>query len=176
MADYQRTKRKCLCFQQSMFEQQQRYAAFCATTNSLVPLKDESGSRRYMVVEVADVIDTDTNGDHAIDYQQLYAQIVHEIEHGEEYAFTGERERQIMERNADYYELPNVISLFEDMFRKPQVGDEVLLLSPTEILKKLKVDPESRANATTLGTYLCRNGYGKGEGNNRRRYKLAVNL
>ena len=94
----------------------------------------------------------------------------------EEYAFTGERERQIMERNADYYELPNVISLFEDMFRKPQVGDEVLLLSPTEILKKLKVDPESRANATTLGTYLRRNGYGKGEGNNRRRYKLAVNL
>ena len=172
----QRTDVKERKMYSTMFEQQQRYAAFCATTNSLVPLKDESGSRRYMVVEVADVIDTDTKDNRAIDYQQLYAQIVHEIEHGEEYAFTGERERQIMERNADYYELPNVISLFEDMFRKPQVGDEVLLLSPTEILKKLKVDPESRANATTLGTYLRRNGYGKGEGNNRRRYKLAVNL
>ena len=68
------------------------------------------------------------------------------------------------------------ISLFEDMFHKPQGGDEVLLLSPTEILKKLKMDPENRANATVLGSYLRRNGFGKGDGNNRRRYKVAVNL
>jgi len=172
----QRTDVKERKMYSTMFEQQQRYAAFCATTNSLVPLKDESGSRRYLVVEVTDIIDTDTTGDKAIDYQQLYAQIVFEIEHGEEYAFTGERERQIVEANADYYEMPNVISLFEDMFHKPQGGDEVLLLSPTEILKKLKMDPENRANATVLGSYLRRNGFGKGDGNNRRRYKVAVNL
>jgi hypothetical protein len=172
----QRTDVKERKMYSTMFEQQQRYAAFCATTNSLVPLKDESGSRRYLVVEVTDIIDTDTKGDKAIDYQQLYAQIVFEIEHGEEYAFTGERERQIVEANADYYEMPNVISLFEDMFHKPQGGDEVLLLSPTEILKKLKMDPENRANATVLGSYLRRNGFGKGDGNNRRRYKVAVNL
>jgi len=172
----QRTDVKERKMYSTMFEQQQRYAAFCATTNSLVPLKDESGSRRYLVIEVTDKIDTDTQGDKAIDYQQLYAQIVFEIEHGEEYAFTGERERQIVEANADYYEMPNVISLFEDMFHKPQGGDEVLLLSPTEILKKLKMDPENRANATVLGSYLRRNGFGKGDGNNRRRYKVAVNL
>ena len=172
----QRTDVKERKMYSTMFEQQQRYAAFCATTNSLVPLKDESGSRRYLVVEVTDIIDTDTTGDKAIDYQQLYAQIVFEIENGEEYAFTGERERQIVEANADYYEMPNVISLFEDMFHKPQGGDEVLLLSPTEILKKLKMDPENRANATVLGSYLRRNGFGKGDGNNRRRYKVAVNL
>jgi hypothetical protein len=172
----QRTDVKERKMYSTMFEQQQRYAAFCATTNSLVPLKDESGSRRYLVIEVTDKIDTDTQGDKAIDYQQLYAQIVFEIEHGEEYAFTGERERQIVEANTDYYEMPNVISLFEDMFHKPQGGDEVLLLSPTEILKKLKMDPENRANATVLGSYLRRNGFGKGDGNNRRRYKVAVNL
>ena len=118
----QRTDVKERKMYSTMFEQQQRYAAFCATTNSLVPLKDESGSRRYLVVEVTDIIDTDTTGDKAIDYQQLYAQIVFEIENGEEYAFTGERERQIVEANADYYEMPNVISLFEDMFHKPQGG------------------------------------------------------
>ena len=172
----QRTDVKERKMYSTMFEQQQRYAAFCATTNSLVPLKDESGSRRYLVVEVSDKIDTDTQGDKAIDYRQLYAQIVYEIEHGEEYAFTGERENRIIEQNSNYYETPNVISLFEDIFHKPQGGDEVLLLSPTEILKRLKMDPESRANATTLGTYLRRNGFGKGEGNDRRRYKVAVNL
>ena len=172
----QRTDVKERKMYSTVFEQQQRYAAFCATTNSLVPLKDESGSRRYMVVEVSEVIDTDTQGDKQIDYQQLYAQIVHEIEHGEEYAFTGEREQQIISQNSDYYEMPNVISLFEDMFHKPQGGDEVLLLSPTEILKKLKTDPENRANATVLGSYLRRNGFVRGDGNNRRRYKVAVNL
>ncbi len=172
----QRTDVKERKMYSTMFEQQQRYAAFCATTNSLMPLKDESGSRRYLVVEVSDKIDTDTQGDKAIDYQQLYAQIVYEIEHGEEYAFTGERENHIIEQNSNYYETPNVISLFEDIFHKPQGDDEVLLLSPTEILKRLKMDPESRANTTTLGTYLRRNGFGKGEGNDRRRYKVAVNL
>ena len=170
----QRTDVKERKLYSTTFEQSQRYAAFCATTNSLVPLKDESGSRRYLVVEVSDVIDTDTQGDKAIDYSQLYAQIVSEIEQGEEYAFAGERERQIIEQNSDYYEMPNVVSLFEDHFCKPKPGDNVLLLSPTELLAKLKMDPGNRANATTLGTYLRRQHYEKGEGNNRRRYKVAL--
>ena len=44
----QRTDVKERKMYSTMFEQQQRYAAFCATTNSLVPLKDESGSRRSL--------------------------------------------------------------------------------------------------------------------------------
>ena len=157
------------------YEQQQRYAAFCATTNSLVPLKDESGSRRYLVVEVTDVIDTDTQGDKSIDYRQLYAQIVAEIERGEEYAFTGNREQRIQEQNRDYYEEPNVVSLFEDHYRSPRNEDEdVLLMSATELLTALKLDPKNRANATMLGTYLKRNGYQRGDGNDRRRYKVVL--
>ena len=170
----QRTDVKERKMYSTMFEQQQRYAAFCATTNSLVPLKDESGSRRYMVVEVTGVIDTDTQGDRRIDYPQLYAQIIAEIESGEEYAFTGEREHQIIERNADYYEVPNVIAIFEDHFRQPQGDDEVLLLSPTEILTRLKLDPKNRSNTTLLGTYLHRNGFEKGKGRQGRRYLVAM--
>jgi predicted P-loop ATPase len=169
----QRTDVKERKLYSTTFEQQQRYAAFCATTNSLVPLKDETGSRRYLVVEVDDVIDTGTQGDRKIDYQQLYAQIVEEIERGEECAFTGERERRIMEQNTDYYEMPNVVSLFEDRFRRPKAGDPLLLLSPTEILQELKMDVKSRSNATLLGNHLRRNGYEKGEGRERRRYKVA---
>ena len=171
----QRTDVKERKLYSTMFEQQQRYAAFCATTNSLVPLKDESGSRRYLVVEVSDVIDTDTQGDKRIDYAQLYAQIVYEIEHGDEYAFTGEREQQIIAQNSDYYETPNVVSLFEDHFHKPMAGDEVLLLSPTEILRVLKMNPENHSNVTLLGLYLRRNGFQRGEGRQRRLYKIAAN-
>ena len=174
----QRTDVKERKMYSTVFEQQQRYAAFCATTNSLAPLKDESGSRRYLVVEVSDVIDTETTGDKTIDYRQLYAQIVYEIEHGEEYAFTGERERQIVEQNSDYYEMPNVISLFEDLFRMPQAGDKVLLLSPTEILSRIrderKVNVVTQANATLIGSYLHRTGYQKGRGEKRRCYQVAL--
>lgn len=169
----QRTDVKERKLYSTTFEQSQRYAAFCATTNSLVPLKDESGSRRYLVIEVNELIDTDTQGEKAIDYPQLYAQIVYEIEQGEEYAFTGEREQQIVSQNADYYEMPNVVSLFEDLFRKPKAGDEVLMMSPTEILRELKMDPTSRSNATLIGNHLHRNGFGRGKGDNRRRYLIA---
>ena len=173
----QRTDVKERKMYSTMFEQQQRYAAFCATTNSLSPLKDESGSRRYLVVEVSDKIDTDTQGDRAIDYPQLYAQIINEIESGEEYAFTGERENRIIEQNADYYEMPSVVSLFEDMFRQPQGGDEVALLSATEILSQIrdrrKVSVVTQANATLIGSYLHRKGFRRGEGRQRRKYQVT---
>jgi len=174
----QRTDVKERKLYSTTFEQSQRYAAFCATTNSLAPLKDESGSRRYMVVEVSGVIDTDTQGERAIDYPQLYAQIVQEIEQGEEYAFTGEREQQIIAQNADYYEMPNVVSLFEDLFRQPQAGDEILLKSPTELLTYIKEEKKlnvvTQANATLLGSYLHRKGFAKGKGRQKRRYEVAL--
>ena len=170
----QRTDVKERKLYSTIFEQSQRYAAFCATTNSLLPLKDESGSRRYMVVEVSDVIDTDTMGENVIDYPQLYSQIVYEIETGEDYAFTGERERQIVAQNADYYEVPNVIALFEDRFRRPLSGDQILMLSPTEILQELKLDFKNRSYTTLLGSYLHRNGFERGKGEQRRRYVVGI--
>ena len=173
----QRTDVKERKLYSTTFEQSQRYAAFCATTNSLMPLKDESGSRRYMVVEVDGTIDTDTQGDKTIDYRQLYAQIVYEIENGEEYAFKGEREQLIISRNADYYELPNVVSLFNDHFRKPEKGDIVFTVSPTEILSLIKSDLKAnvvnQSNATLIGSYLHRNGFQKGKGDKRRCYLIA---
>ena len=171
----QRTDVKERKLYSTTYEQSQRYAAFCATTNSLVPLSDDSGSRRYLVVEVSDVIDTDTQGDKQIDYGQLYAQIVYEIEHGEEYAFKGEREQQIMAQNVDYYETPNVVSLFEDRYHRPGSGEAEVLMSPTEIVSALKLDPSNHSNVTLLGLYLRRNGFARGEGRHRRYYKVAEN-
>jgi hypothetical protein len=175
----QRTDVKERKMYSTVFEQSQRFAAFCATTNSLVPLKDESGSRRYMVVEVNEVIDTDTQGGKAIDYPQLYAQIVYEIEHGEEYAFTGDREQQIIRQNSEYYEMPNVVAIFEDMFHKPKTGDQTLMLTPTEILTRIrdgrKINAVTQSNATLIGNYLHRNGFEKGRGEERRCYLVALN-
>ena len=147
-------------------------------SNSLMPLKDDSGSRRYLVVEVSGPIDTDVEGDRRIDYRQLYAQIVHEIRHGEEYAFTGERESDIQQQNSNYYETPNVVALFEDLFRQPQAGDEVLMMSPTQLLTYIKehrkINIVTQPNATILGSYLTRKAYRKGAGEKRRCYLVAL--
>lgn len=150
---------------ETTYQQLQRYAAFCATTNSLHPLKDDSGSRRYLVVEVSSRIDTDISGDRRIDYRQLYAQIISEIRAGESYYFDGSREQRIQEHNAEYYEAPTVVSLFDDIFTKPKAGEEVLRMSPTEILatihKKCRVNVINQSNATLIGSYLKRCGYKK---------------
>ena len=72
----------------------QRMASFIATTNERQPLTDTTGSRRYLCVEVTGIINTDT----PINYQQLYAQAVWEIEHGEPYYMSKEDEA-IMEQH-----------------------------------------------------------------------------
>ena len=163
---------------ETTYQQLQRYAAFVATTNSLTPLKDETGSRRYMVVEVTGVIDTSTEGDKAIDYQQLYAQALAEIRRGEDSYFDGERERLIVEMGAEYYEMPDVVSIFCDHFCKPVAGSETLLMSPSEIIayihNKWHIYLVSHSNSVELGTYLRKEGYKRGKGKDRRRYYVSV--
>ena len=174
----QRTDVKERKMYETTYQQLQRYAAFVATTNSLSPLKDETGSRRYMVVEVTGVIDTSTEDDKAIDYKQMYAQAIAEIRRGEDCYFDGERERLITEKGAEYYEMPNVVSIFCDHFRKPVAGSETEQMTPTEILAyihdKWHINLVNQSNAVMLGNYLRREGYERGKGNDRRRYKLSV--
>ena len=173
----QRTDVKERKMYETTYQQLQRYAVFCATTNSLTPLKDETGSRRYMVVEVTDVIDTDTQGNRAIDYPQLYAQIKEEIRRGEETYFDGEREQMIVANAAEYYDEPNVVSIFCDHFRKPQAGDEELLMTPTEILQwmhdELHINLVTHSNSVFLGNYLRREQFDRGKGRERRKYLVG---
>ena len=174
----QRTDVKERKMYETTYQQWQRYAAFVATTNSLSPLKDETGSRRYMVVEVTGIINTQTDGDQAIDYPQMYAQALAEIRRGEDYYFDGERERLIMEQGTEYYETPNVISIFCDHFRKPEAGDEILKLSPSGILAYIDDTWHTKllnqSNVCFLKNHLCREGYEKGKGRERRLYLVTV--
>ena len=146
----QRTDVKERKMYETTYEQRQRYAAFCATTNCQQPLKDE----------------------------QLYAQLVTEVQRGEDSYFDGERERRIVERNADYYEMPTVVQLFEDLFRRPQAGDEPMWLTPTEVLQQIRerrrVNVVNQSNATLIGSYLKRNGFRKGDGIHRRTYEISL--
>ena len=58
-------------------EDRARYASFVATTNNPHPLTDVTGSRRYICLSIPKGQLIDNAGD--IDYEQLYAQVLHEI-------------------------------------------------------------------------------------------------
>ena len=58
-------------------EDRPRYASFVATTNNAHPLKDPTGSRRFICVRIPDGKYIDNTGE--IDYGQLYAQVLHEL-------------------------------------------------------------------------------------------------
>ena len=58
-------------------EDRPRYASFVASTNNPHPLTDATGSRRYICLTIPQGMFIDNTGD--IDYDQLYAQVLHEL-------------------------------------------------------------------------------------------------
>jgi hypothetical protein len=91
-----------------------RLASFIGTSNSRALLTDKSGSRRFLCVELEHPIDCDT----PIEYEQLYAQLKHEILSGERYWFSKKEEAEIQENNAIYYKEVPMEVLFNKTFRE----------------------------------------------------------
>lgn len=75
-----------------------RIASFIGTSNRHDLLTDLTGSRRFLCVEVTNVIDRSP-----IDYAQLYAQLKYELLHGERCWFSKEEEAEIQMNNHDFY-------------------------------------------------------------------------
>lgn len=111
-----------------------RYASFIGTSNQKDLLTDPSGSRRFICIEVTDTIDTS----HAIDYEQLYAQAMYELDHGERYWFDQSEERVMTESNREFEQQSVEEQLFYRYFRPANVDEEGEWLSPAEILEDIK--------------------------------------
>ena len=135
-----------------------RYAAFIATTNSVMPLRDDSGSRRYLCLSV-DSIDQTLR----IDYPQLYAQLKAEVRQGRKTYFTAEEEQRIQETNSEFQYLDEGHDLFMEICEKPADKEHAERLTPTDIADRIhdhhkyfKID---HASVTKIGKYLRQLGY-----------------
>ncbi|MDL2213603.1 DUF3874 domain-containing protein [Bacteroides sp. OttesenSCG-928-D19] len=111
----------------------QRYASFIATSNQKDLLTDPSGSRRFICIEVINVIKTGP-----LDYNQLYAQAMHEINKGERHWFNQQEERIMTENNREFEQVPAEEQLFYRYFRVAENDNEGEWLSPAEILNRMK--------------------------------------
>ena len=103
-------------------EDRPRFASFVATTNNPHPLQDATGSRRYICITIPEGQYIDNSGE--IDYQQLYAQVVHELTVTQTpYWFNNDEVARIQQLNQNYMEEKDITEMVEICFRKPREGE-----------------------------------------------------
>jgi hypothetical protein len=97
-----------------------RYASFIGTTNEQTPLTDPSGSRRFICVTIDGDIDFET----PVQHDQLYAQLMHEIQQGERYWLAKDEERALMEHNLQYQRLNGLGEMLMAVILRPRNADD----------------------------------------------------
>ena len=133
-----------------------RMASFVATTNVVRPLKDRTGTRRFVVLQIpfGTIIP-----DQPIDYDQLYAQLKHEVcEEKKIYWLTQEENERLQVLNQEYCAIDDFTAMINTCFRKPNENEESRQMTSLEILAAVQQKyPEielTRRNQSLLGINL----------------------
>ena len=109
-----------------------RLASFIATTNSRQILSDPTGSRRFLCVEVTDMITNE-----AIKHKQLYAQLKQEVLNGERDYLNKEEEKEVQRRNKAYYRQSPLEDIFHACYRRPKADEEGQWFTAAEMFRTL---------------------------------------
>ena len=135
---------------------EKRRNAYCNGTRNHKDLQpDTTGSRRYIVFDVTGPIDCSP-----IDYEQLYAQAMHDLYKGERYWFDPEDEKVMNESNQEFQVMPIAEQLFHEYFRAATEGEECEQFLAIEILEQVQHDSKIRVsdcNIIQFGRILQKN-------------------
>jgi len=134
-----------------------RHASLLASSNNEKVLNDPTGSRRFITFLVNDINDAFT-----IDYLQLYAQIKHLIDSGFRFWFNMEEIEELDNHNEKFRSRSPEEEFLLTYFRKPLPGESSLLLSASEILKRISHKTGlniSTSGANLLGKVLKKHGF-----------------
>ena len=152
--------RKCF---KAYYSDLPRIASFIGTSNEKSLLTDETGSRRFLCMEVEKPIDCSP-----IDYPQLYAQLKWELEAGKRYWLSKEEELEIQEHNQDFYKQSTEEEVFFKVFRLPKEGEPFVRMTASSIfdlLQKRYPALMRNANVRQFGKVLCHIGAKKSRSN-----------
>lgn len=124
-----------------------RLCSFIATSNYTELLTDPTGSRRFFCVEVKDCISRES-----IDYEELYAQLVAEIEMGLPVFFNKEEEKEIEWNNRTFYRHSPVQEAFLEKFcvAEDVSAEGVEWLSATAIFEEMGQHKRLSAEGITI--------------------------
>lgn len=128
--------------------QRRRYASFIATTNQQMPLTDLSGARRFLCVNVDGRIDTDSR----VDYAQLYAQLLAEIQAGQRYWLTDEETAEVIAHNEPFRQVDSIEEMVRALYRKPKSDDSDAVILPVAKIVSILQErfPGVQANRATF--------------------------
>ena len=143
-------------------EDRPRFASFVATTNNRHPLKDATGSRRYICIQIPDGQMIDNTGE--IDYAQLYAQVVYELQELEApYWFSNDEVVRIQQLNQEFLEQKDIAEIVEICFRKPKEGETAKAMSSSMLLDLIQKEYPSieitHSNKIRVGRVMKSLGY-----------------
>ena len=103
----------------SYFLQLGRIASFIGTSNQTELLKDPTGSRRFLCVEVKHIIDCSP-----IDHAQLFAQLKQLVVEGERVWMNPTEEKDMQEHNKKFMLIRPEQEVFHQLFTIPTEGEE----------------------------------------------------
>ena len=129
-------------------EDRPRYASFVATTNNRHPLQDATGSRRYICIQILDGLMIDNTGE--IDYGQLYAQVVYELQELKApYWFNNDEVARLQQLNQEFMDQKDLGEMFVACFRQPKEGEPAKKLNCNQLISIIQKDYPSLQN--TMG-------------------------
>ena len=157
-------------------EDRPRFASFVATTNNRHPLQDSTGSRRYICIQIPDGQLIDNTGE--IDYGQLYAQVVYELQELKApYWFNNEEVARIQQLNQEYMEQKDIAEIIMACFRKPKEDKIVKTMNSTEMLKIIQREypsvPSTHGTKVSIGTAMKELGFEHKEHSHVAYYKVV---
>ena len=143
-------------------EDRPRFASFIATTNNRHPLQDATGSRRYICIQIPDGQMIDNTGE--IDYGQLYAQVVYELQELKApYWFNNDEVARIQQLNQDFMDQKDLGEMFVACFRQPKEGEAVKKMNCNQMIDIIQNDYPSLqntfSNRVRLGKMLSAAGF-----------------
>ena len=157
-------------------EDRPRFASFVATTNNRHPLQDSTGSRRYICIQIPDGQMIDNTGE--IDYGQLYAQVVYELQELKApYWFNNEEVARIQQLNQEFMEQKDIAEIITACFRKPKEDEVVKTMNSTEMLKIIQREYPSvqstHGTKVSIGTAMKELGFEHKEHSHVAYYKVV---
>ena len=111
-----------------------RLASFIATSNMTDILSDPSGNRRFLGVELTGPIDVSGR----LNYEQLYAQAMQALEHGEKSYFDAKETAIIMQSNKQFEQISPIKQCFLEVFEPTNDLKEGEYLTTAAIFDILK--------------------------------------
>ena len=126
-----------------------RVASFIATANVSDVFSDPSGCRRFIAVTLTGPIRLPDR----IDYEQLYAQAVAELDSGRRYWFDEADTQVIMENNQHYQQRTPAETLFLDCFSIPKDLTKGVYMTAASIFSLLRQRYGSQLNLTSLSHF-----------------------